>query len=325
MVKELIAVIDREELFAIEYLANEYTEHTRYVTERLVRTETAHFLSEGQKEAYRVAGIGKYRYLAALSERTCEKCASLDNKVFDLDEATEGVNYPVMHPNCRCVTITADAELKTRLAKDPETCYNHKVDGHMNFAQWKESLTDEQKQAFDLHVRQNKNKSSDKKQYKRYIQRLGTENMPKTFEMFQALKYKEVDKWVFMKLDYRRQNDLYKNPELALPNAINVTADDRKFTGYLFNPSNLDGYAKGKNFTKKLGYDINNFRELKSEIMSRATRYPALYKDTDEHGARYEQKIVLYGKNGSPANVVVGWKVKHDKTWMTSAYIKEVK
>ncbi|MEE1049449.1 MAG: hypothetical protein U0M60_18770 [Clostridia bacterium] len=32
----------------------------------------------------------------------------------------------------------------------------------MDFAEWKESLTDEQKQAFDLHVRQNKNKSSDK-------------------------------------------------------------------------------------------------------------------------------------------------------------------
>ncbi|MEE1047583.1 MAG: minor capsid protein, partial [Clostridia bacterium] len=112
----------------------EHTDSTRYVAERLVRTETAHFLSEGQREAYEAAGIEKYRYLAALSERTCEVCASLDNKVFPLDEATEGVNYPTMHPNCRCVTITADAKLSTRLAKNPVTGENYKVDGNMDFA-----------------------------------------------------------------------------------------------------------------------------------------------------------------------------------------------
>lgn len=173
----------------------DYTEHTRYVAERLVRTETAHFLGEGQRKAYEAAGIEKYRYLAALSERTCEVCAALDNKVFPFDEATEGVNYPTMHPNCRCVTITADAKLSTRLARDPETGKNYKVDGNMDFQQWKDSLSDEQNQAFDLHVRQNKNKSSDKKQYDRYKARLGVENMPKTFDKFQELKYTDVETW----------------------------------------------------------------------------------------------------------------------------------
>lgn len=130
----------------------EYTDSTRYVAERLVRTETAHFLGEGQKEAYEAAGIEKYRYLAALSERTCETCAALDSKVFNLDEATEGVNYPPMHPNCRCVTITADAKLSTRLARDPVTGENYKVEGNMTFAQWKENLSDEQRAAINKYV-----------------------------------------------------------------------------------------------------------------------------------------------------------------------------
>ena len=185
----------------------EHTDSTRYVAERLVRTETAHFLSEGQREAYEAAGIEKYRYLAALSERTCEVCASLDNKVFPLDEATEGVNYPTMHPNCRCVTITADAKISTRIAKDPVTGKNYKVDGNMDFQQWKESLSDEQKQAFDLHVRQNKNKSSDKKQYDRYKARLGVENMPKTFDKFQELKYTDISKWEELKGFYKYKSE----------------------------------------------------------------------------------------------------------------------
>ena len=69
-----------------------------------------------------------------------------------LDEATEGVNYPPIHPICRCVTITADAELKERLAKDPETGYNYKVNGKMDFSQWKESLSDEQKAVMNKYV-----------------------------------------------------------------------------------------------------------------------------------------------------------------------------
>ena len=46
-----------------------------------------------------------------------------------------------------------------------------------------------------------------------------------------------------MILDYERQNKLIMHPELKLPNAEKATADDRKFTGYLFNPNNAEGWA----------------------------------------------------------------------------------
>lgn len=41
---------------------------------------------------------------------------------------------------------------------------------------------------------------------------------------------------------------------------------------------------------------------------------------------RYEQKIIIYGKKGMPANVVVGWMARQDDTTsMSSTYIKEIK
>ena len=49
-------------------------------------------------------------------------------------------------------------------------------------------------------------------------------------------------------------------------------------------------------------------------------------KNNKDYSDRYEQKIVIYGKNGTPANVVVGWIHRPDGSIsMSSAYIKEVK
>lgn len=179
------------------------TEKGNYVRERLVRTETAHFMAVGQLEAYKEAGIEKYRFLASLSERTCDVCADLDGKTFNVDEATEGVNCNPIHPNCRCVTITAEASLSDRLAKDPLTDENYHTGKDMTFKEWKESFTPEQKQAFEVNVRKYRNMSSDKKQYERYIKRLGAENLPETFDKFQMLKYTDIEKWTEQKLAYR--------------------------------------------------------------------------------------------------------------------------
>lgn len=118
-----------------------------YVTERLVRTETAHFMAEGQLKAYEEMGAKKYQYIAALSERTCDICGNLDGEEFDVSEARAGDNYPPMHANCRCTTIIAGFTPKTRIARDPLTGENYKVDGGMSFNEWKKSLSDEQKAA----------------------------------------------------------------------------------------------------------------------------------------------------------------------------------
>lgn len=58
--------------------------------------------------AYNTAALGRYKlytkkvqWLAAIDERTCERCANLDGKVFSIDD----FEPPPIHPRCRC-TIT---------------------------------------------------------------------------------------------------------------------------------------------------------------------------------------------------------------------------
>ena len=41
----------------------------------------------------------------------------------------------------------ADVNLTSRIARDPLTGENYKVDGNMTFDEWKNSLSDEQKNA----------------------------------------------------------------------------------------------------------------------------------------------------------------------------------
>ncbi len=131
----------------IDYVKDTAPGGIRTSAETLVRSETAHFMNQGQKMAYEEIGIKQYRFVAALSELTCDTCGNLDGEVFDVNAAVEGENYPPIHPRCRCVTIMADVNLSSRIARDPLTGENYKVDGSMTFNEWKNGLSDEQKNA----------------------------------------------------------------------------------------------------------------------------------------------------------------------------------
>lgn len=110
-----------------------------FCARRIVRTESAYVANAAQKSAYSEAGIERYRFVATLDSRTCECCAALDGKVFDLAKAKPGTNYPPMHPFCRSTTI-ADfgvEELKglERRAKDKDG-NTVKVPAGMSYEEW---------------------------------------------------------------------------------------------------------------------------------------------------------------------------------------------
>ena len=137
----------------IDYVKDTAPGGIRTSVETLVRSETAHFMNQGQRMAYEEIGIKQYRFVAALSELTCDTCGSLDGSVFDTDKAVEGENFPPIHPRCRCVTIMADVNLTSRIARDPLTGENYKVDGSMTFNEWKKGLSDEQRNAIDKYAK----------------------------------------------------------------------------------------------------------------------------------------------------------------------------
>lgn len=311
----------------------------RFAANRLLATETTYIATQATIEAYEDAGITHYIFLAVLDGRTSQICQDHDQKVYPLAEAEVGVNLSPMHPWCRSTTQPhIDGLVRERMerwARHPETGEEMRVPAGTTYRQWRESLkTVDGKQAPTLadkveatlaKQKADAERLRDRKQWERYREALGNENVPKTLSGFINAKKANNELFQGMKLDYRRRNALTADPSRALPNAAKATAADEKFTGYLFNQNNSGGWAKGVAFRSRLGYDQTNWRELKTAILSNADKYPVTIHKSNEHGTHYEQLTVLYGLKGRPANVLVAWTYKDGQTHMSNAYVKEVK
>ncbi len=299
-----------------------------YVAARLIRTEVNRMHNDAALESYKAMGVKEYTYLATLDARTCAVCGALDLKVFKVAEAKTGVNFPPMHPNDRCTiapVIPGTEPDGERTARNPETGKNYTVPADMTYEKWRKSIS-EKYGADSIQTAQKKywNRKTDIEQMKAIRKVLG-KDAPNNIADFQNLKYNKPDKWEFVQIDYQRQMRLLQHPELKLPNAEKAIAADAKFEKYLFDGVHPEGLAKGVAFTSRLGYDINNWQNLRDEILNRASRYPTTLKSSGKFGDNYEQKIIVYGSKGTPANVIVGWNVVGDITKLTTAYIKEVK
>lgn len=300
-----------------------------YVAARLIRTEVNRMHNNAALASYTAMGLKEYKYLATLDCRTCAVCGALDGKAFPITEAHTGVNFPPIHPNDRCTTVPkipgVNGSDGSRAARNPETGRNYKVPVDMNYEEWRKSIS-EKYGTNGIQTAQKKywNRKTDTEQMKAIRKVLG-KDAPNNIADFQNLKYNDADRWEFVQLDYQRQARLLQHPELKLPNAEKATAADAKFEKYLFDGVHPEGLAKGVAFTSRLGYDINNWQNLRDEILNRASHYPATLKSSGKFGDNYEQKIIIPGSKGTPANVIVGWNVVGDVTKLTTAYIKEVK
>lgn len=72
----------------------------------IARTETVRVANEGLVDIYKENKIEKVRFLAALSDRTCPQCESLNGLVFPINELNVGESQPPIHTNCRCSLIS---------------------------------------------------------------------------------------------------------------------------------------------------------------------------------------------------------------------------
>lgn len=231
--------------------------------------------------------------------------------------------------NCRSTTVAHfegyDRSRLMRRARDPVTGESVLVPRDMTYKDWLKLQEEHYGEArIEAARKMAVNEGRDKAQYGRYMRLIGKNYATESFSAFQLAKYTDADVYRLLKLDYTRRNALAADGSLALPNAGRATAAEAKFTGYLFNPEQKDGWPKGVAITSRLGYTIDSWELLQKAITSSAGAYPATHRGDDQYGASYEQKIVLYGIKNKPANLVIGWKVKDDKTWMTTAMIKEV-
>lgn len=105
---------------------------------RLVITEMGHAAEEATAQFYKDSDIEQYQYLATLESHTCDQCAHLDERIFNVKDKREGINYPLIHPYCRCTTVPYDKDLpdiETRWNRDPKTGKGTYV-GDMSYNEW---------------------------------------------------------------------------------------------------------------------------------------------------------------------------------------------
>jgi len=106
---------------------------------RLLHTESSFIIEQGSLAAYKEDGVEKYQILATLDMKTSDICREQDGKVYDVDKATVGVNYPPFHPFCRTTTVPYFEDVKekgTRVARDPKSGKSYEVPADMNYKQW---------------------------------------------------------------------------------------------------------------------------------------------------------------------------------------------
>jgi len=319
-------VTGRSNREAAEIISNKFGQGAS-VARRLIRTESNYLSGEMNFKAYEECSIEKYQYLATLDLKTSKACQELDGKIFLVKDRKVGVNCNPVHPWCRSTTISVvDESLikdMQRRAKDPATGESILVPRSMNYKEWYDKYVRGNKDV-ELKEKQIQNATADRKQHENYKHVLG-DKIPDKLDDFQRMKYNDSEGWRYRKLDYSRQKKLIDNPTLKLPGSENAILPDAKFTKYLFDGSNAEGLAKGSAIDSRLGYNLNNWKEFRNGLASSAAKYPVSLRGNNGYGDLYEQKIVLYGLRGKPANLIVGWLHKPDGTMnLASAYIKEV-
>lgn len=335
MQRNLVQMLEKKGVAAIEYMRGGkkcYMSLDAYA--ELVARSTVH---EARNTANINLGVRIGNDLVKMSSHfgACPICAPYEGRVFSVSGTNP--NYPALydtpwssayqnfHPHCRHILTQYIEELQSdEDIQDMRKYSNRSFD--IGGKGWTKEQTAQANRSLANYRagRDRKTKLyTDRKQWQNYRAVLG-DDAPKSFSGFRRMKQSGNDNWQYTQLDYRRRKKLIDNPKLALPNVEAATAADAKFTKYLFNKNNADGWAKGRAFESRLGYNISNWEELQRQLIDRARLYPAKAGETDQYGTRYTQYMVLYGNKGKPANVRAGWKVSEDKTWLATVLIKEV-
>lgn len=110
MVKDLERAINQGVAngWSVQRIAKEVQHHVstgKQSAERIARTEMNRISNAAELASYKANGVHYYRFMATQDARTCPVCGELHDKVFAVDNASTGDNFPPVHPNCRCRTI----------------------------------------------------------------------------------------------------------------------------------------------------------------------------------------------------------------------------
>lgn len=96
------AIILGENPYKVSQRIRKAMQVSKYVADRLARTEMARIQGEIQTRSYEKADVDKYIFIA--EPTACEVCEHLDGRIFGVANKRIGKNFQPIHPNCRCST-----------------------------------------------------------------------------------------------------------------------------------------------------------------------------------------------------------------------------
>lgn len=132
---------------SLDRMTKEFTQRMGVSESRaatLIHTESAHMAAEAAEQGYRETGVQSYRFEAALDLKTCAVCGALDQREFPLAEHETGINYPPLHPRCRCTTVPV-MEFRIgskRAARNPATGKTEYVEKGMTYEEWRKKYVE---------------------------------------------------------------------------------------------------------------------------------------------------------------------------------------
>lgn len=260
--------------------------------ERLVRSETAHFHHEGILQGYKEDGVEEYEYMAGLNKDTCEICGALDGKIFKVAKAIAGENYPLMHPNCRCVTVEHDPDDALDWENSGEP-----MPERMTYQEWyDEQVARNGQGSVETERKKSYNIKADSEQFDAYRTVLPSDELPDSLEAFQNMKYTDPDRYSMTKAKVRLYNSAGSRG--VMPNADIAATPEEKFVEYLLNPDHKEGKHKAHVIESVLGYNRDNWSTFSDKIFREIQKSPVSTITTTKHGTKYKVPVIVFGEKG---------------------------
>lgn len=274
-----------------------------YQARRLIQTESAAMTAFADQQAFKDAGIEKEMFIAVHDSRTSQICQHHDRSIVEIAKAKVGVNVPPLHPNCRSHMIpyiegVTDAMKKRQ--RNPVTNKDEVVDVSENYDQWLKRQQEEHGvDTVNSFMEKTKNASSDRKQYNKYIDVLGKENMPTSLSKFQDMKYNDVEKFNDLKLHFK-DSKLQK----GITESYNLTLREGQQGKHILGHNN---YLEGRSYI--VDASMKDIQECIKKHAGNGTinRY--------RNGDWDNTESIVY-------NSIVGYVLSIDKTWIATNKFK---
>lgn len=106
-----------------------------------------------------------------------------------------GINYPPLHPRCRCTTVPV-TEFRIgskRAARNPATGKTEYVEKKLTYEEWHRKYVEDDPAGTSVEKKY-KNARADQQQFEKYRAIFKTE-MPRKLDAFQNMKYNDSEKW----------------------------------------------------------------------------------------------------------------------------------